>query len=92
MSEIKNIFTDGMSHINFVNGMIRMTFGTVQAIANEKGDINEEDSTFTDEYCLILPLNTFLNMFGSEKQLVDKLIEKEIITANKSESPIIPKK
>ena len=76
-NDIKQIFIDGISHINFVNGMVRLTIGTL--IPN---DDNTATPEFKDEYRLIMPLNSFLAAFTSQKQLMDQLEENKIISPN----------
>jgi hypothetical protein len=84
--ELKQIFIDGISHINFVNGMVRLTIGTL--IPNDDNTVTPE---FKDEYRIIMPLNSFLAAFTSQKQLMDQLEENKIISPNGSaENPIIP--
>ena len=84
--ELKQIFIDGISHINFVIGMVRLTIGTL--IPN---DDNTQTPEFKDEYRIIMPLNSFLAAFTSQKQLMDQLEENKIISPNYSENnAIIP--
>ena len=93
MRELTTIFTDGLSNVNFINGMVRLTIGTVQAVANNNGEISAENSEFVDQYNIIMPLNTFLNAFNSQKQLIDKLIDNKVIAPKEEtteESVIIP--
>jgi hypothetical protein len=92
---VKEMFVDGISHINFLNGMIRITYGTlVPDPENENAE-----PTFVDTQRLVMPLNSFLAAFQSQKQLIDQLEEKGVITPKPVEAdapagnvmePIIP--
>lgn len=87
MTEIKEMFIDGINNINFVNGMIRMTVGTLVA--------NEDDNTqpeFNATYRIIMPLNSFLAGVNSQNQLVEKLEANKIISRNNNTgtSEVVP--
>lgn len=78
-NEIKQIFIDGIDNINFINGMVRMSIGTIIPNNMNTGEI-EDNLEFKPEYRLIMPLNSFLSAFKSQQGLIDKLIENKIIT------------
>ena len=87
MTEIKEMFIDGINNINFVNGMVRMTVGTLVA--------NEDDNTqpeFNATYRIIMPLNSFLAGVYSPNQLVENLEAHKIISRNNNTetSEVVP--
>jgi hypothetical protein len=82
--EIKEIFVDGISHINFVNGMVRLTMGTL--VPNDDTNATPD---FRDEYRIIMPLNSFLAGFTSQKQLMEQFEANGLVTP-KEENPVIP--
>lgn len=87
--EVKQIFSDGINHINFLNGMVRIGIGTLVP-----GEQENEEPSYNEEYRLIMPLNSFLAAFASQKRLLDQLEEKQIITKQPEQtsdtSAIIP--
>lgn len=76
MNDVKTIFTDGIASVNFVNGLVRITIGSL--CANEA--IDTEEPKFKEEYTLIIPLNSFLAGIQSQQQLLDQLEERHIIS------------
>lgn len=87
MTEIKEMFIDGINNINFVNGMIRMTVGTL--VANEDDNSQPE---FNATHRIIMPLNSFLAGVNSQNQLVEKLEANKIISRNNNTetSEVVP--
>lgn len=81
MTELKEIYVDGINHINFVNGMIRLTMGTLVA-TDEDGETQPE---FNPTYRVIMPLNSFLTGVNSQNQIIEKLIENGIISKRTEE-------
>lgn len=75
MNQVKQIFIDGINHINFLNGMVRIGIGTLVPT-----DDNENEPVYQEDYRLIMPLNSFLASFTNQKKLIDQLEEKGIIT------------
>lgn len=73
MNEPKIIFTDGINKINVINGMARLTIGTI-ATGNENGE-----ESFNDEYVLVMPINSFLAGMQSQDQVLRKLEEANIV-------------
>ena len=69
--EVQQIFVDGINHINFVNGMVRLGMGVL--IPSSDATDNQTQPEFDEKYCLIMPLNSFLASFNSQKQLIDQL-------------------
>ena len=89
-NDVKQIYIDGINHINFLNGMIRIGIGTLIP-----GEAQDEEPTYKEEYRLIMPLNSFLAAFASQQKLLAQLEEKQIITKQNSEqmpdtSAVIP--
>lgn len=82
-NDIRQIYIDGVDNINFINGMVRISMGTIIPPQNNKNE-NQEENTFKPEYCIIMPLNSFLLAFKSQEGLINKLIENKIIS---TESP-----
>lgn len=80
-NEIKQIFIDGIDNINFINGMVRMSMGT---IIPKNNDI-EDNVEFKTEYRIIMPLNSFLTAFKSQQGLIDKLIENKVLTKEQND-------
>lgn len=80
-NEIKQIFIDGIDNINFINGMVRMSMGT---IIPKNNDI-EDNVEFKPEYRIIMPLNSFLTAFKSQQGLIDKLIENKVLTKEQND-------
>jgi len=76
----KHVFIDGINNINFINGMVRLNMGIVIP-----GETEEAQPTFKETHQLIIPLNSFLNAFESQKQLVEQLEKNGIITKQDSE-------
>jgi hypothetical protein len=73
---VKELFVDGVSHINFLNGMVRVTYGTLSP--NTKDENAEPE--FNEKFRLVMPLNSFLAAFQSQHQLIAQLEEKGVIT------------
>lgn len=84
-NKIKEIFVDGISHINFVNGMVRLTMGTL--IPNDDTTATPE---FNDEYRIIMPLNSFLAGFTSQKQLMEQFEANGIVSPQNTENVVVP--
>lgn len=80
-NEIKQIFIDGIDNINFINGMVRMSMGTIIPKNNEI----EDNVEFKTEYRIIMPLNSFLTAFKSQQGLIDKLIENKVLTKEQND-------
>lgn len=74
---VQRVFVDGINHINFINGMIRINMGVVVP-----GPEEDSDPSFKETHQLIIPLNSFLNAFESQKQLIEQLEENGIISKN----------
>jgi hypothetical protein len=88
LEQPKQVFVDGINTINFLNGMVRMGIGTLIP-ATEEG----KEPTFSEDYRLIIPLNSFLGGFQSQKDLLEQLESKGIITKQDQKTPesaIIP--
>lgn len=86
-NQVKAIYTDGIYNINLINGMIRIGIGTL--VPNEE---NQEEPLYKEEYKLIMPLNSFLTSFNSQKKIIDQLVEKNILTKQPEQdtSAVIP--
>jgi hypothetical protein len=74
----KTIFTDGISRINFLNGLVRISIGTL--VAPEKEETANEQPEFNDDYTLVIPLNSFLAGMQSQEQLLSQLEANNIIS------------
>lgn len=85
MTEIKEMFIDGINNINFVNGMIRMTVGTL--VANEDDNSQPE---FNATHRIIMPLNSFLAGFTSQKQLMEQFEANGIVSPQNTENVVVP--
>lgn len=76
MSDLKEIFFDGVESIHILNGTVRMDMFTLQPPKESNGNpvpvVKER---------VIVSLQTFLNMHTSMKKLVDKLIEDGLVTS-----------
>lgn len=81
---VQQIFVDGINHINFINGMVRINMGVVVP-----GETEQSEPSFKETHQLIIPLNSFLNAFESQKQLIEQLEANEIIT-KQPENPAAP--
>jgi hypothetical protein len=79
---LKHIFVDGINNINFINGMVRINMGIVVP-----GETQEEQPTFKETHQIIVPLNSFLNAFESQKQLIEQLEKNGIISKTDGTSP-----
>lgn len=84
MNEPKIIFTDGINKINVINGMVRLTIGTIAA-GNENGE-----ESFNDEYVLVMPINSFLAGMQSQDQVLRKLEEANIVKKAETAKEDIP--
>lgn len=92
MSEdVKQIYVDGISSMNFLNGMVRIGMGTM--VPTNSDDPNVKP-TFNEEYRLIIPLNGFLAGFNSQKEMIDRLEQGGVISRTeeqeKTVSEVIP--
>jgi hypothetical protein len=74
----KMIFTDGISRINFLNGLVRITIGTLTT--PEKEENTNEQPEFKEDYTLVIPLNSFLAGMQSQEQLLSQLENNNIIS------------
>ena len=72
----KEIFVDGIGQIHFTGGMVRFDFVSVQP---KEGSDKVETQVVQR---IIMPPQGFLNMFGSMKQLIDKLVEAGVVQKN----------
>lgn len=76
MSELKEVFFDGVESIHILNGTVRMDFFTLQPPAESTGNpVPEVKARF------VVPLQSFLNIYSSMQRLVDKLIADGIVTS-----------
>lgn len=84
---VKQLYIDGINNINLINGMIRIGMGVLVPDEN-----NSEEPLYKEEYKLIMPLNSFLSAFNSQKKLIDQLVEKNILTKQPEQdtSAIVP--
>ena len=80
-TSVKQIYSDGINHINFLNGMIRIGIGTLIP-----GENQDEEPTYNEEYRIIMPLNSCLAAFNSQQKLLAQLEEKQIITKQLSDT------
>lgn len=80
-TNVKQIYSDGINHINFLNGMIRIGIGTLIP-----GENQNEEPSYNEEYRIIMPLNSFLAAFNSQQKLLAQLEEKQIITKQQTEN------
>ncbi len=89
LNEPKQIYIDGINSLNFLNGMIRIGTGTLIP-ADETAE--KKEPTFKEEYRIIIPLNSFLAGFQSQKELIEQLEERGVITkqTTQTESAVIP--
>lgn len=76
MSDLKEIFFDGVESIHILNGTVRMDMFTLQPPKESNGNPVPEVKER-----VIVSLQTFLNMHTSMKKLVDKLIEDGLVTS-----------
>ncbi len=76
MSELKEIFADGIGQIHFAAGMVRYDFVTFQP--EEEGKAPSPKSNIR----IIMPPQGFLTAFNSMQQLIDKLLEAGVLQKN----------
>ena len=84
--DVKEIFIDGVSSMNFLNGMVRVGMGTM--VPTNSDDPNATPP-FNEKFRLIMPLNAFLASYNSYGELVKKLEENGVI-ARQEQNEVIP--
>ncbi len=73
MADIKEVFADGLNTIHILNRTVRLDFFTLQPLQNQsKPTPNVHER-------IIMPIQTFLDMYDVMQQIVDKLIKDGII-------------
>jgi len=78
---MKDIFVDRFLKCTASQGVVRLDFGRVEAIDNEKNEISVAPSTR-----LVLPMDGFVHFVDQAVQLRDKLLEQEKNSTEKSET------
>jgi hypothetical protein len=66
MSDLKNIFADGLARVTVRGGVVRLTFGTQE----EK---QEGETEMTPSLQVIMPMDGFLNAFNVMQGIVAKM-------------------
>jgi hypothetical protein len=72
----QELFTDGISNINFSNGMVRIDLVSLRQSADGKNATTETVQR------LILPPDGFLQAFGSMQQFVQKMVDAGVLKKN----------
>ena len=76
---MKDIFVDRFLKCTASQGVVRLDFGRVESIDNEKNEISVAPSAR-----LVLPMDGFVHFVDQAIQLRDQLLEQEKSTAEKS--------
>lgn len=66
MSDVKNIFADGLARVTVRGGVVRLTFGTQEEKQNEQVEM-------IASHQVIMPMAGFLNAFNVMQGIVAKM-------------------
>lgn len=77
---MKDIFVDRFLKCTASQGVVRLDFGRVESIDNEKNEISVAPSTR-----LVLPMDGFVHFVEQAVQLRDQLLDQEKNSTKKSE-------
>lgn len=78
---MKDIFVDRFLKCTASQGVVRLDFGRVESIDNEKNEISVAPSTR-----LVLPMDGFAHFVEQAVQLRDQLLDQEKNSSKKSEA------
>ena len=78
---MKDIFVDRFLKCTASQGVVRLDFGRVESIDNEKNEISVAPSTR-----LVLPMDGFVHFVEQAVQLRDQLLDQEKNSTKKSEA------
>ena len=78
---MKDIFVDRFLKCTASQGVVRLDFGRVESIDNDKNEISVAPSTR-----LVLPMDGFVHFVEQAVQLRDQLLDQEKNSAKKSDS------
>lgn len=78
---MKDIFVDRFLKCTASQGVVRLDFGRVESIDNEKNEISIAPSTR-----LVLPMDGFVHFVEQAVQLRDQLLDQEKNSTKKSEA------
>ena len=78
---MKDIFVDRFIKCTASQGVVRLDFGRVESIDNEKNEISVAPSTR-----LVLPMDGFVHFVEQAVQLRDQLLDQEKNSTKKSEA------
>ena len=78
---MKDIFVDRFLKCTASQGVVRLDFGRVESIDNEKNEISVAPSTR-----LVLPMDGFVHFIEQAVQLRDQLLDQEKNSTKKSEA------
>ena len=76
---MKDIFVDRFLKCTASQGVVRLDFGRVESIDNDKNEISVAPSTR-----LVLPMDGFVHFLDQANQLRDQLLDQEKALADKS--------
>jgi ABC-type sulfate/molybdate transport systems ATPase subunit len=79
---MKDIFVDRFLKCTASQGVVRLDFGRVESIDNDKNEISVAPSAR-----LVLPMDGFVHFVDQAIQLRDQLLEQEKNTSDKSKKP-----
>ena len=79
MTDIKEIYVDGVETIHLLNATVRMDLFSLQP---PKDGENPAPHVFER---IVMPVQSFLNMHGAMQQIVDKMMRDGLIKANARE-------
>lgn len=78
---MKDVFVDRFLKCTASQGVVRLDFGRVESIDNEKNEISVAPSTR-----LVLPMDGFVHFVEQAVQLRDQLLDQEKNSTKKSEA------
>ena len=77
MTKMKEVYVDGVETIHVLNATVRMDMHSLQPPQGEGG----QPTPLVRER-LIMSIQSFLNMHGAMQQIVDRMVQDGVITAN----------
>lgn len=75
MKQVQETFFDGVETIHILNSTVRLDFFTLQPPQEGQKPVPEVRTR------VVMPVQSFLNMHAAMQQIIDKLVENGLVTA-----------
>lgn len=82
-------FADGITNVSLSgSGLVRIEFGAIAPASTGEG---EQQMTLSPTQQIVMPLEGFLRAFGTQEQVMKKLMEDGLVKRREGEEPITTK-